>query len=236
MPPQRSKSGKGRVPDNKRQRVGTSCDRCKIRKARCEQLPTSTTRSCESCAESGVECTFTIPRKTRVYGSVETLSARFRVLQDLVKGLFPDRDTSDAAVLYEIAAERQIEIPDFTANNDTPIEAVFSKIPEGFGGASPASSDASQQTMPGEPTPVARSTTLPSSPPERLALGVDIQEQYDAVEILTSWRARSEPQMQPLSGYGSSHHDGAAAASAGPSRTNYEMRMDHWLRVMGYRS
>lgn len=53
-----------------------------------------------------------MPRKQRVYGSVESLSARYRVLDALVKGLFPDQDTDSVEVLQSLASEREISVPE----------------------------------------------------------------------------------------------------------------------------
>ncbi|KAF2030332.1 hypothetical protein EK21DRAFT_65677 [Setomelanomma holmii] len=63
------------------------------------------------------------PRKRalqRVYGSVETLSLRYRALEALVKGLFPQENIQDTNVLFNIAAARNISMPandDFTPAN-----------------------------------------------------------------------------------------------------------------------
>lgn len=137
---------------------------------RCERPSYVEDQPCQACVEAQVQCTSDSPRRIRVYGSVESLSLRFRVLEALVKGVFPGKDTDDIDVLYEIAAEHHITLPKLTddTHTHTPIMDVFSKIPEGVAAASPAHSDGSQQTMKDEPTPTVKSTTLPSSPQERL--------------------------------------------------------------------
>ena len=60
---------------------------------------------------SGMLCESKLPRKQRVYGSVETLSLRYRALESLVKGLFPQDNIQDINVLFKLAAERNIPMP-----------------------------------------------------------------------------------------------------------------------------
>jgi len=91
-----------------------SCDRCKKRRIRCLRAPGSDAHdACQTCLEVGVDCESTLPRKTRIYGSVETLSLRFRILDALVKGLYPQQDTSDINTLCSIAKTHNIAIPAF---------------------------------------------------------------------------------------------------------------------------
>jgi len=106
--------GKARVADHLRRRALVSCDRCKKRRIRCLRAPGSDSHdACQSCLEAGIDCESTLPRKTRIYGSVETLSLRFRVLDALVKGLYPQQDTSDISTLYSIAKTHNIVLPAF---------------------------------------------------------------------------------------------------------------------------
>lgn len=98
-----------------RKRALVSCDRCKLRRARCiREHPED---GCADCKLSGVACESKLPRKQRVYGSVETLSLRYRALESLVKGLFPQENTQDVNTLFRLAADRNIPMPatdDFT--------------------------------------------------------------------------------------------------------------------------
>lgn len=83
--------------------------------------------TCADCKASGVRCEQKLPRKQRVYGSVETLSLRFRALECLVKGLFPAENVGDTDTLFKIAASRNVEMP---ANDDyTPAE-IFKPSPQ----------------------------------------------------------------------------------------------------------
>ncbi|KAF7928562.1 uncharacterized protein EAE98_005618 [Botrytis deweyae] len=167
-PSKKKKPGKVRIADHLRKRALVSCDRCKRRRVRCSRNGED---PCQNCVEASVECKSTLPRKTRIYGSVETLSMRYRVLDAIVKGIFPNRDTSDIDVLYEIAAEHKITLPDFTGDNlttrDIRLEEVFAQVPKELS-ASPACSEGSQRTLKDEPTPTEKSVTLPSSPQETL--------------------------------------------------------------------
>ena len=80
---------------------------------------------CQSCLEVGVSCESTLPRKTRIYGSVETLSLRYRVLDALMKGLYPYKDTNNIDTLYAIAEAHDITLPAF--NDQTVAEEVFNQ-------------------------------------------------------------------------------------------------------------
>lgn len=52
-----------------------------------------------------------MPRKQRLYGSIEKLSVRYRALDALVRGLFPDEDTDQVEVLFKLAQDRDIAMP-----------------------------------------------------------------------------------------------------------------------------
>src|SRR5690242_17966663 len=92
-----------------RKRALVSCDRCKVRRARC--IRDGPEEPCADCKLSGVLCESKLPRKQRVYGSVETLSLRYRALEALLKGLFPQDNTQDVSVLFKLAAARNIPMP-----------------------------------------------------------------------------------------------------------------------------
>lgn len=122
-----------------RKRALVSCDRCKVRRARC--IRDSPDEPCADCKLSGVLCESKLPRKQRVYGSVETLSLRYRALESLVKGLFPQDNIQDVNVLFKLAAERNIPMP---ASDDYRPADIFS---------SPAQSQPSQGPQQHLPTP-----------------------------------------------------------------------------------
>jgi proline utilization trans-activator len=114
MPPRRDKSD---APAS-RKRALVSCDRCKLRRARC--IRDNAEEPCSDCRTSGVHCESKLPRKQRVYGSVETLSVRYRALESIVKGLFPQDNVQDTSVLFTLAAARNIPMPaadDYTPAN-----------------------------------------------------------------------------------------------------------------------
>lgn len=104
-----------------RKRALVSCDRCKLRRARC--IRDNPDEPCADCKASGVLCESKLPRKQRVYGSVETLSLRYRALEALVKGLFPQENLQDVNRLFKLAAERNIPMP---ANDDYRPADIFS--------------------------------------------------------------------------------------------------------------
>ncbi|KAL1968409.1 hypothetical protein VTN77DRAFT_1938 [Rasamsonia byssochlamydoides] len=117
------KPGKRRVPDSLRRRTLVSCDRCKIRRIRCYRA--NQHESCASCLNGGVKCESTLPRKQRVYGSVERFSLRYRALDALVRGLFPNEDTDDIDALFRLARDRGISMP--SADDQTPAPEAFSR-------------------------------------------------------------------------------------------------------------
>ena len=104
-----------RVPAALRRRAVVSCDRCKQRRSRCVRSSPDT-QSCEACLSSRSICETTIARKQRVYGSVETLNARYRVLEALVKGFFPDENLGTVTDLVQLATDNGITIPDIEAS------------------------------------------------------------------------------------------------------------------------
>lgn len=108
-----------------RKRALVSCDRCKLRRARC--IRNSPDEPCADCKVSGVQCESKLPRKQRVYGSVETLSLRYRALESLVKGLFPSENTQDVNVLFKLAAARNISMP---ASDDYTPADIFNTNPQ----------------------------------------------------------------------------------------------------------
>ncbi|KAH8602655.1 fungal-specific transcription factor domain-containing protein [Bisporella sp. PMI_857] len=142
-------TSKARIPDHLRRRALVSCDRCKKRRIRCLRPPGSEPNdACQTCLEVGVECESKLPRKTRIYGSVETLSLRYRVLDALIKGLFPQHDTSDIDVLYSIAESHRITLPAFTEHT-VMTDDVFSH--PNHPGSSPDQSAASVRSPSKEP-------------------------------------------------------------------------------------
>ncbi|KAH6671180.1 fungal-specific transcription factor domain-containing protein [Halenospora varia] len=165
------KGGKARIPDHLRRRALVSCDRCKKRRIRCTRSNGSDGQeACQSCLEVGAKCESTLPRKTRIYGSVETLSVRYRVLDALIKGLFPSNDTSNIDELYAIAEAHDITLPTFS--EQTVAEEVFSQPPKGIvtsprsldSGESPASTGKeveSSSAQDGKPAKVVEEKLVP---------------------------------------------------------------------------
>ncbi|KAF2738406.1 hypothetical protein EJ04DRAFT_587032 [Polyplosphaeria fusca] len=119
----------GKAESTPRKRALVSCDRCKLRRARC--IRDNPTEPCADCKLSGVECESKLPRKQRVYGSVETLSLRFRALEALVKGLFPTEDLRDTTTLFKIAAARKIAMPAYDDVTPRPTEIFDDKHLQG---------------------------------------------------------------------------------------------------------
>ncbi|KAJ9157919.1 Fungal-specific transcription factor domain-containing protein [Pleurostoma richardsiae] len=106
-----------RVPKELRQRTEHSCDRCKSRKQKCLTWPGE--EKCRHCQKYGYDCVVTKPRKQRLYGSVETHSARVAVLESLVKGLVPEADLSNVESMQEMARSLGIPLPETVSTADT---------------------------------------------------------------------------------------------------------------------
>lgn len=156
------------VPEDQRKRIAVSCDRCRKRKLRCraledaESLPASDAKplsqlsdadTCSECLKAGVSCTRTLPRKKRVYGSVDTLSVHYQALLHLVKDLFPDQDCETLPGILQVAKKHKISIPE---NLDP--EA----IPETAFLGSKSSSQGSISVL-----PVTEENPKPFSPPQQ---------------------------------------------------------------------
>ncbi|KAI4868204.1 hypothetical protein F4820DRAFT_153002 [Hypoxylon rubiginosum] len=123
-----------RVPNSQRKRTQVSCDACKTRRCKCVRLGASSETEaagdagrpgdlppCKLCVETGIRCVTTMPRKQRVYGSVENLDKRYRALEALVSGLFLDLDSrASAEELVAFGRERGIAMPDFSESADQP--------------------------------------------------------------------------------------------------------------------
>ncbi|KAI0883017.1 fungal-specific transcription factor domain-containing protein [Annulohypoxylon maeteangense] len=107
-----------RVPEDQRKRGIQSCDLC--RKKRCRCIPASgEANRCTACLAQDVECTFTLPRKTRFYGNVEDLSDRFRCLEAIVKGAFANEATESVADLVQLGRSRGYQMPDLSHSLET---------------------------------------------------------------------------------------------------------------------
>lgn len=149
-----SRKRKRQVPPHLRRRALVSCDRCKQRRVRCVRSPVSDENepsNCRSCIESGVKCESTLPRKHRIYGSIENLSARYRALDAIVKGLCPNRDTDNIQTLFSIAETNSIDI--LQAIRQSPIEDALHQplttsksLPGGQSTSSPSASSTNADT------------------------------------------------------------------------------------------
>ncbi|KAI0834018.1 hypothetical protein F5Y06DRAFT_180111 [Hypoxylon sp. FL0890] len=121
-----------RVPSSQRKRTQVSCDACKTRRCKCVRLnvtPGSDSDAarpgeqppCKLCIETGIPCVTTMPRKQRVYGSVENLDKRYRAFEALFSGLFPDLNPrATAEELVAFGRERGIAMPEFGESSEQP--------------------------------------------------------------------------------------------------------------------
>lgn len=92
---------------------------------------TDHTKPCQACIQAGIVCESTLPRRRRFYGSLEGLSIRYRALEALVNGLFPDLNLSDTQELFRVAEVHNIIMPD---PNDISVEsAAFNDLSKSKG-------------------------------------------------------------------------------------------------------
>lgn len=160
------KTGKARIPDHLRRRALVSCDRCKKRRIRCSRSSgTDANEACQSCLEVGANCESTLPRKTRIYGSVETLSVRYRVLDALIKGLYPQKDTNSIETLYAIAEAHDIALPTF--DEQTVAEEVFSQPSQKNAAPSPQNSVDTARS-PSNTSKETDTVIIPDGPPDKV--------------------------------------------------------------------
>ena len=107
-----------RVPPDLRRRALVSCDRCKTRRIKCLRLEGSDAdTACEACTGCGTQCQSTLPRKHRIYSSGKSIDSRYHVLDALIKGLFPDKDTGNIDTLYSICRTRHIDLSSISNSN-----------------------------------------------------------------------------------------------------------------------
>ena len=117
---------KRRVPVSQRKRTQVSCDACKTRRCKCIRLGAGTGSDdesglppCKLCMDTGIPCVTTMPRKQRVYGSVENLDKRYRALEALLTGVYPDLNPrASAEELVTFGRRMGITMPDFTDTSD----------------------------------------------------------------------------------------------------------------------
>ncbi|KAF7514641.1 hypothetical protein G7054_g15135 [Neopestalotiopsis clavispora] len=117
-----SAKARRRVPTSQRKRTKLSCDACKVKRCKCLRTgpifssaytqDDNSLAPCENCVEAGIECMSTLPRKQRIYGSVEQLGCRYQALDALVFGLCPDLP-ADATPeeLVEYGRRRGVTMP-----------------------------------------------------------------------------------------------------------------------------
>ncbi|KAI0376735.1 fungal-specific transcription factor domain-containing protein [Hypomontagnella monticulosa] len=110
-----------RVPEDQRKRGIQSCDLCRKKRCRCIPAPGEANR-CAACLAQNAACTFTLPRKTRFYGNIEDLSDRYRCLEAIVKGAFPNEAVDSVADLVRLGESRGYPMPDLSQNADAPVK------------------------------------------------------------------------------------------------------------------
>lgn len=97
---------------------------------------------------------------------METLSQRYRVLDALIKGLYPDRDTNNIETLFAIAEETAISLPNF--DEQSVVDEVFSNplkysehSPEQLPERSPSTKSKSPDSQPATIKKVAEEKLVP---------------------------------------------------------------------------
>ncbi|KAF7122768.1 hypothetical protein CNMCM5793_000878 [Aspergillus hiratsukae] len=98
-----------RIPDASRKRSAHSCDFCRKRRCKCVPLPSG--NGCVMCQDHNLECSYTLPRKTRFYGSVDDLSDRYKCLEAIVRGAFPNDGISTVPELIRLGERMGYAMP-----------------------------------------------------------------------------------------------------------------------------
>ncbi|KAH8176775.1 fungal specific transcription factor domain-containing protein [Sarocladium implicatum] len=109
-----------RIPNELRKRTAQSCDLCKARRCKC--VPSGEGKTCVSCLDQGVECQYTAPRKQRFYGSLDDLSDRYRCLEAIVKGAFPDDATETTSDLVQLGHRLGCAMPELCTDTRVPVK------------------------------------------------------------------------------------------------------------------
>ncbi|POS70574.1 hypothetical protein DHEL01_v211029 [Diaporthe helianthi] len=112
-----------RIPDELRKRSAQSCDLCRKRRCKCVSEPNGV--DCVACKGQGLSCTYTLPRKTRFYGSLEDLSDRYKCLDAIVRGAFPNHPVATASDLIQLGQRLNIEIPDLSVDEPDSFDALL---------------------------------------------------------------------------------------------------------------
>ncbi|KAK3934295.1 fungal-specific transcription factor domain-containing protein [Diplogelasinospora grovesii] len=101
-----------RIPDATRKRSAHSCDFCRKRRSKCVPLPSG--HGCVMCQDHNLECSYKLPRKTRFYGSVDDLSDRYKCLEAIVRGAFPNDGISTVPELIRLGEHMGYAMPDLS--------------------------------------------------------------------------------------------------------------------------
>lgn len=141
---------KRRVALEDRKRAAKSCDRCKRRKVKCVESGSEPGR-CTNCERFGLVCEFTIPRKHRVYGSFESLDEHYRLLCNLVQGLYKGEDINDCGRLRELGRRMGVDMGRAVSLNpkvqrDEPGQGVAGGLPGGLLPGGPAAAHGEVKT------------------------------------------------------------------------------------------
>ncbi|KAM0428512.1 hypothetical protein ACHAPT_006872 [Fusarium lateritium] len=105
-----------RIPQEFRKRNAQSCDRCR----KVWALPWREKDSIDwlsDDAEHNATCSYTAPRKTRFYGSLDDLSDRYRCLEAIVKGAFPNETLDTVADLQNLGRRMGYSMPNIADPN-----------------------------------------------------------------------------------------------------------------------
>jgi hypothetical protein len=106
------------VPESKRKRALSSCDRCKVKKRAChrflnDEKKFDITIPCQNCVKSKLKCTTSIPRKKKKFTAVNEKSLKkIKYYTSIIKAMFPECDPTDLEQLKQIGNALFITLPD----------------------------------------------------------------------------------------------------------------------------
>ncbi|KAF2256084.1 hypothetical protein BU26DRAFT_444597, partial [Trematosphaeria pertusa] len=145
-----------RVPQGLRKRSERSCDYCRKHRCKCEPIPDQDT--CSACRLNGTACVYATPRRTRVSISLDELTDRYRCLEAIVKGAFPNEPTVTSEELVRLGMAKGFSMPDLSDRSAVRPEDVLVMNPP------TRREDHSSPATDTIPTLEADSTEVPESP------------------------------------------------------------------------
>ncbi|CUM66301.1 uncharacterized protein PRCAT00003963001 [Priceomyces carsonii] len=112
---------KKRVPGHLRKKALFSCDRCRLKKRACKRETNGNSKAtdvdlsvpCTGCANRGLECKTTLPRKRRSHVTDKTLGLHYKYLYAIAQAMLPNVDINNMDYLRKVGSDMGITMPSF---------------------------------------------------------------------------------------------------------------------------